>query len=253
MQNKVGGQWRTGGDSARSTRSPLLITSRQVDGTGPLADCAPSSRCLRSSCSWTRPAGAYIGVRMKAPPLSLPLQLEPVAPAVGAVQCVAGERTLVAAARFRHHRWQHPFAAARRFFVKSTAPARSRIARLRCVASVGAARGPVPLEHHWRAHGGAAISLPLQLEPVAPAVGAVQCAAVERTLVAAPLEENAASSPLRAELSSRQLFDRSWSTRASCRCTAGAAASSEEDAVHCTSLAFIVVPDSPASSPPWEL
>jgi hypothetical protein len=84
---------------AGSIRSPLLVTSRQVDGTGPRADCAPSLRCLRSSRSRTRAAGAYIGVRMVAPPLSLPLQLELKAPAVGAVQCVVVEHTLVAAAQ----------------------------------------------------------------------------------------------------------------------------------------------------------
>jgi hypothetical protein len=165
---------------ACSVRTFAVLSSllRQVDSTGSLTDCAPSLRCLRSSCSRTRLAGASLARAWRRRHL--------VAAAVGARRSCSrrcavslSQRTLVAAARFRHRRSQHPFAAARRFFVKSTAPARSRIARLRCVASVGAARGLGPLEHHWRAHRGAAISLPLQLEPVAPAVGAVQCAAVE--------------------------------------------------------------------------
>ena len=69
-----------------------------------------------------------------------------------AVRCRWARTCRCSAIRHRHS--QHPFAAARHF-IKSTALAHSRIARLRCVASAGAARGRArlataaltPLEH----------------------------------------------------------------------------------------------------------
>ena len=106
-----------------ATLSPLL---RHVDSTGPLADCAPSLRCLRWSRSRTRPVirGAH-GFALPCGGL-VPLELAAAAPleerwrtasswwahggaaarrcswtetpAAGAVQCIAAGRALVAAA-----------------------------------------------------------------------------------------------------------------------------------------------------------